>query len=297
MPADKFLCSDGCEWPIEDCLQHCRMHRRCMFLPTLRAIANSLNRNLEGFSVTELINGTREAYLKKTTNYTVDPKKRMFAMHGTAFHHINEQHTYGNIMAEERIYGDFASGQTDMYGELVNDNTLTLGDLKVTSSYKLMKALGMYKRDMPTGEVYKSGDKKGQPKTAKRLFTDGVRYVLDWAIQVNFYRMLFESQGYKVDDMTIQAMCRDFSLQISTSRGITQEVYLIPIQRISDRWLNVYLGTKAKRLKEALNSQTMPTICSKRERWGGMKCSRYCDVSCSCDCIDAKGALNELEVI
>jgi hypothetical protein len=294
--ATKFICPDGCTWEISDCLNKCRMHRRCMFLPTLRAIAQSLDRKLSGFSVTELISGTREAYLKKTTDYTVDPKKRMFAMHGTAFHAINEGHTYGNIIAEERIYGDICSGQPDQYGELVSDEILTLGDLKVTSSYKIMKALGYYKIDVPTGETYKSGEKKGQQKTVKKLCSNGVRHVLDWAIQLNFYRTLYENEGYKVDDMTIQAMCRDFSLQIAASRGVTQEVYLIPINRISDRWIKKYLRRKAQLLREALETKIMPKPCSKRERWGGKKCAEYCEVSEFCDCIDAKGALNEMEV-
>ena len=73
-----------------------------------------------------------------------------------------------------------------------------MGDLKVTSSYKLMKAFGIYKVDVPTGELYKTGVKKGQPKYRKEFRFDGVKDVLDWAIQLNYYRMLLEQQGFKV---------------------------------------------------------------------------------------------------
>lgn len=45
-----------------------------------------------------------------------------------------------------------------------------------------MRALGYYKVDVPTGEVYKTGLKKGRPKTKKEWRTDGVRHILDWAI-------------------------------------------------------------------------------------------------------------------
>ena len=49
------------------------------------------------------------------------------------------------------------SGKFDMYGKILDESDGTLGDLKVTSSFKLMKALGIYKVDAPTGEVFKTG--------------------------------------------------------------------------------------------------------------------------------------------
>ena len=78
-----------------------------------------------------------------------------------------------------------------------------------------MKALGYYKKDVETGEVYKTGAKKGQPKTRKELFTDGVRHVLDWALQLNYYRLLLEEENYTVSSMMIQALCRDTGLRLS----------------------------------------------------------------------------------
>ena len=51
--------------------------------------------------------------------------------------------------------------------------------IKVTSSFKLMKALGIYKIKVDTGELYKSGLKKGQPKFKTELHYDGVRDLLD----------------------------------------------------------------------------------------------------------------------
>lgn len=66
-----------------------------MFLPTLRAIADSLNRKVEGATVTELLAGTRrETYLKKTTEYA-RPQDQLYAIHGTAFHAVNEGYTDG----------------------------------------------------------------------------------------------------------------------------------------------------------------------------------------------------------
>lgn len=278
MPATKFTCRDGTIVPIKQCLHHCPIGQRCMFLPTLRSVAESLNRKLDKPSVTELIAGTRETYLKKTQSYAVDPMQQLYALHGSAVHTIQEGHNEGNIITEERLADDITSGKFDLYGQIVDLSDNTLGDYKVTSSYKLMKALGYYKVDVPTGEIYKTGLKKGQPKTRKEWRTDGVRHLLDWAIQLNYYRILLEQAGFKVKDMVIQALCRDYSLRMAAERNITRPLYLIHINRISDRWIKRYMNAKAKRLQKALKENHLPVKCSVRERWKNRKCESYCDV-------------------
>lgn len=294
MPATKFICPDGKHIHISDCLLSCRLAQRCMLLPTLRAIAKTLNRNLTGFSVTELIGGVREAYLKKTCEYAVNPQARIYALHGSAAHVINERNIDGDILGEERLFGEVCSGQFDLYGALVDDDTATLGDIKVTSSYKIMRAMGMYKVEVPTDEVYKTGVRKGKVKTVKEWRSDGVRNLLDWAIQLNCYRMLLEKQGFPVRQMIIQAICRDNSLRIASERNIRQAVYLIPINRISDRWLIRYLKHKAKLLEVALSKNKPPMYCRARENWHGRKCLEYCEVSTHCDRIFSINGMEEL---
>ncbi len=283
MPATKFICPDGREIPILKCLNRCPQKERCMFLPTLRAIAKSLDRGIEEPTVTELISGIREIYLKKTTAYAVDPQSVLYALHGQAVHTLNENCTEGDILSEERLQDKVTSGKFDMYGKILDESDGTLGDLKVTSSYKLMKALGIYKVDVPTGEVFKTGVRKGQPKTRKEFRYNGVRHVMDWAIQLNYYRMLLEQAGFVVKRMVIQALCRDNNLRTASERGITQAVYLIPIQRISDHWLTKYFTAKAKRLQEALDTKKLPAVCSARERWNNQKCLGYCDAREHCE--------------
>lgn len=282
MPAKYFICPSGNQIPISQCLLQCPEEQRCMFLPTLRAVAKSLNRKLDAPSITELLTGTREQYLKKITDYAVNPKDQLYAIHGTAVHTINENHTDGNMLSEERLYTSNTSGQMDLYGQVLTNEDNTLGDFKVTSSYKLMKALGIYKVDVPTGDVYKSGLKKGQPKTKKEFRYNGAHYRMDWAIQLNTYRMLLESAGYEVKDMVIQALCRDSGLRIAAERGITDSVYLIPINKISDHWLKKYIEIKSSRLEKALQNNEVPLLCSKKESWHGRKCEGYCPVSSQC---------------
>ena len=276
MPATKFICPDGKRIDIAECMSFCPNQQRCMFLPTLRAVANSLVRNISEPTVTELIAGTRETFLKKTTNYAVDPASILYALHGQAVHSINERHTQGNILSEERLKDDITSGQFDLFGKILDSDEGVLGDLKITSSFKLMKALGIYKVKIDTGEIYKSGLKKGQPKFKTELRFNGVRDLLDWAIQLNYYRLLLEDAGFKISRMYIQAICRDASLRIAAERGIDKPVYIIPINKISDHWLQLYFQHKAKALRDAIQSKTLPPVCSFRERWGDRKCLGYC---------------------
>ena len=97
MPATHFICPNGQTVKIADCLNQCPNSQRCMFLPTLRAVANSLNRNISEPTVTELIAGTRETFLKKTSDYAVDPASILYALQGQAIHSINELHTRKNV--------------------------------------------------------------------------------------------------------------------------------------------------------------------------------------------------------
>ena len=67
----------------------------------------------------------------------------------------------------------------------------------------------------------------------------------------------------------------------NTFRGM-QDIVIIPFVKISDRWLTRYFTAKAKRLQEALETETLPPICSARERWHNRKCLDYCDARQHC---------------
>ena len=271
MPATKFICPNGERVSIVECLRSCE--KRCMFLPTLRAVAKSLDRKVSEPTVTELI---------AASAYAVEPSTVLYALQGQALHSINERNTQGEILSEERLKNDITSGQFDLYGKILDADEGVLGDLKVTSSFKLMKALGIYKVKVDTGEIYKSGLKKGQSKFRTELRYDGVRDLLDWAIQLNGYRMLLERAGFKVNRMVIQALCRDASLRIAAERGIDKTVYIIPINKISDHWLTRYFQHKAKLLRKAMATKTLPPVCSFRARWGNRKCLAYCAARENC---------------
>ena len=59
-----------------------------MFLPTFRAVANSLDRKISEPTITELITGICETYLKKVTKYTVAPFSVRYSLQEQAIHSI-----------------------------------------------------------------------------------------------------------------------------------------------------------------------------------------------------------------
>ncbi len=95
--------------------------------------------------------------------------------------------------------------------------------------------------------------------------------------------MLLDRVGFKVNRMYIQALCLDSGLRIAAERGIDKPVYIIPVNKISgDRWLERYFRHKAKILREAIATKTLPPICSMHERWGDRKCLGYCATRENC---------------
>ena len=279
MPITQFLCPGNEHTAITACLSGCPFGNRCMGKPTLDTLAKSVtDRGLSKYSVTELISGTLEQYLKRTEEYAVNPQDLVFAMHGTAIHALCEKNSGPNVLTELRLENNLYTGQIDCYGNVLGDGRNILLDYKVTSSYKAMTALGFRSIDVPTGEVFKTGARKGQPKTRKEWKNDGVHKIYEWALQVNAYRILLEQHGYPVDDMYIQMYIRDYSLRVAKERNIDRPIYLLHVNRISDIWLTRFFKAKKEALDNALKTSSIPAPCNARETWGGRKCKDYCDV-------------------
>lgn len=110
MPATQFICPNGDKVNINECLTKCKQGKRCMFLPTLRAIAKSVDRKVKQPSVTELISGVRETYLKKATEYAVDLFSILYSLQGQAVHSIHEKNSEG-MLSEIRMEDGITSGK------------------------------------------------------------------------------------------------------------------------------------------------------------------------------------------
>ena len=230
-------------------------------------------------SVTELLNGTCQAYLERTRDFYIDPQEQAFALLGTTHHKTLEANAKESDAEQELELWDI-TGIVDLY----DSKRKNLVDYKSTGSYKASKVLGLdfYLADDPTGEVYKRSGrwgKKGEPKKVKRYWRNPEKAELgDWSWQINMYRLMLQSQGKKVHNMYVQMIVRDGGVAASRDRGIDRNIYLIEVPFIHDDHLKEKFISKRDLLLEALKSREIPDKCSDSETWGGIKCERFCPV-------------------
>jgi len=295
MPAIGFICPDFDKITFKECFEKCRLKDdlpcgRCKSLPFLRKA--SRQREWKGEpSTTQLLIGTREAYLKIKEDYHINPDDRAFAILGTQAHSVLEQFGQGDHLIEERLIDDICSGQFDFY----DGEEMVLFDYKTWGSYKIMKALGITSREVPETDeegnpiLKKSGKNKGEPKM-KKIWVSGdiaerATSLLDTSIQLSNYRdklMSVLPKGYTVKRMCVQAVSRDGGLMVSAQRGIEENAPLIPVNGISKHWVDRYLRKKRELLLEALKNDEVPPPCRRRETWDGKKCTRFCEVRDNC---------------
>lgn len=172
-----------------------------------------------------------------------------------------------------------------------------LMDMKLWGSYRVAKALGMVevgKKPHPT-EVYKSSGKWGKAGEPKMIpvFQSMPQEVdlFNEELQLNRYRIMLEERGIKIVKMGLQVTVRDGGLAVATSRGITRNIYRIPIKRLDDEEVKRYFASKEAALLFALDTKIVVEPCNDRECWEGARCKGYCDVSMFCP----KGMLYQQE--
>lgn len=286
-----FICPDGQRRPISECLQGCpRPEGECLALPYLIQIAD--RRPWTGKpSTTQLINGTRLAFLEITQNYAVDPFERAFAALGTRHHHrFKEIAKKLNVLSEEKLEGE-VTGILDL---LVPDRQVTyeayrLYDYKTAGSFKVAKALGLVGRKIPNlgGEVYKTSGKWGKAGDPKMVtvFDQDPKAVdmWDWELQNNNYRIMVEACGFPISEMFNQVTVRDGGTMVAQNRGIVKNIYLIPIKRLPDDEVKAYFRNKRLALLHFLSKQTVPPPCTAKESWDGRRCDGFCDLWEFCD--------------
>jgi hypothetical protein len=70
---------------------------------------------------------------------------------------------------------------------------------------------------------------------------------------------------------------------MATTRGVTQNAYLIEVPRMADDEVLAYFRVKRDALLTALEKKQTPPPCNDIERWQGRKCQSYCNVAEWCD--------------
>lgn len=328
MPLERFICPDGQSIETKECLKEggCRLKERCCARPILKLMAQ--NRKWEGVpSTTQLLKGTMQAFLEIVHDYEQKPDDMAFRVQGSVQHANLEG--YGDEISQAEL--DFSSEKGSIRPDVLEyeNGEWTLLDYKMSGSFAVAKALGIYKEDEPvvdaeTGEpvLYKSGQKKGQPKTVKVVKRDPRRAEMkEWIYQLNNYRVGLErevllgpdgklyfrkqapkgSTKIKFKRLKVQVVVRDGNTVAALSRGIDRNIYYIDIPIIPDDEVKEYFSRKRKHLLQAVEQGDWQVPCTEDERWQDHKCLHYCPVNKHCpyfqatyakDVVDGKREIN-----
>ena len=265
MPLKYFNCQAG-KITVSDCLNKCpNRDGRCLSLPTLYEISKQ-RPDTGVYSTTQLIAPTRIAYLRLKNDYAIDPYDQAFQLLGTRHHHKLDVMAKKIDMISEKYMNDGeTTGILDLLEpDIKRADCYILWDYKTWGSHPVAKALGI---------VRENGKFITKPEAAD---------LKDTALQLNNYRLKVESLGFPISQMFVQATVRDGGTSIASSRGITSNLYKIAIPRIDNDEVIEYFNIKNAALKNAVDNDEIPPICSYEERWGGRRCTRYCEVKEFC---------------
>ncbi len=287
-----FICPDQQKVAITECMEKCRMGERCLTKPTLKAVARQ--REWNGIpSTTQLLRGTYEAMLMIKANYAENPKESMFKLLGTGVHKgLDDEATEEGTLGESQLQRQVLDGVSGLADLLETENGLNiLTDYKVSGSFKIAKALGLYFVLRETDEVYKARGSITMPDGTKRDMKPGDKKMekvwvtnfknqdcRDWILQLNHYRLMLEAAGRTVHMMRIQAIARDGGTMAAANWGITERVYMIPIPILPDAEVTAYFAAKRDALIAAVEMGDWDTKCSPEETWDSRKCKSFCNV-------------------
>lgn len=286
-----FICPDGEKTLITDCLAKCRLDNRCLARPLLCAAGES--RPWLGMpSVTQLIAGTRESYLKIVKDYAIVPTGTiMFMILGTYIHN-NLSKAGPEELAEERLSLHGITGKFDNYSQEGGVPTLT--DFKVCGAYAVKKAMGLVYRLVEGKEIYKKKTTLSGPDGERITREAGQnKLVKEWdsnadavddksyRLQLNMYGLMLIAAGFPVEKLQVMAIIRDGGLRAAQTMGVAERAKLIDIPIMPEADVLAYFLPKRDALLSALKNEQMPPMCSDEESWNGRKCEE-CVVRSAC---------------
>lgn len=300
MPGKWFRCPDGQQIEIEQCLKEkgCRMGQRCATRPFLRLAG--FDRKWTGVSPSSAGNGPRVLYLKAMCEYVIDPNDRVWAALGTSTHDKLAMHKYAsNVLTETPLSDNEMKGIADVLEEdEEKQGYFILSDYKTWGSFKVAKAMGLTSETveetvMEDGKpvILKSGPNKGKPKTKQNKVVKYDPTKVDLRseeLQLNRYRIFFESYRFPVSRLQIQVVSRDGGTYIAQNRGIDRNLYIIPIKRLLNADVLNFYRVLAEEVKQAF-ATGYARKCDEWESWERRRCEGgFCEVVEQCKEMSAK---------
>ncbi len=312
MPLKRFICPDGGKIDIDQCLNHrgCRLHNRCASRNYLRAV--SFDRKFTGIITASAAgNGPAHEYLKGTTDYDVAPSGRVWAIFGTDAHAVlgREENTVDVISEEKTDAGTPDTLDIDEFFvmcpkckgverwdvkvcpwcEVEMVESYVLYDLKTYGSYPVSLILGFKKetetltdKDGKPLRYGKTAKKAGQVKTRQIIVKGKPKEKYEAVLQLNRYRMEYEKIGFPISRIEITVTPRDGGTYVALGRGVTENLYRIPIRRLPDKEVTDYYDNLQASLDHALDNDGECRPCTPWECWNGRRCDGYCDVADAC---------------
>jgi len=185
-------------------------------------------------SASQTTKSVRQFWLKQrhADEITEDVSDRIWAMFGTAVHHVFEKNTENGIAEkylETEILGKKVSGTSDLY----QDGKIT--DYKTVSVWSI---------------IYMSS-------------------LEEWTKQLNVYAYLYRKAGYEVNAIEIVALMRDWQKSKAHEDNYPPiQIKTIPIELWSDIEQELYLKQIVQRLIDHSTTQDddLP-LCTKEELW------------------------------
>lgn len=253
-----FICPDGSKIEIAQCLDRCpRPEGRCLSLPTLHSVGST--RPWKGKpSTTQLLNPTRQEFLKITKDYAINPFDMAFALLGTRHHSRLEivAKKLKGVNAELYLEAD-TTGILDLL-----EPDPQIEDHFILFDYKTWGSFAVAKHISKTNGYYE----KWQAE-----------------LQLNNYRWMAEQLGFAISKMFIQVTVRDGGTFTARNNGIEEKMLVLPINRLEDNVVREYFLTKSFRLIQYVDNDIMPNLCDYEERWNGRRCKgSLCEVHMFC---------------
>lgn len=244
---------------------------------------------------TDIVTCPRQAALKYTEDFPIKLEKTVDAMIGTSMHRFFKggDHGYDNVKCENEIM----NGEIDLI-EIVDNSFSVIYDFKVVKSFPVKKALGIYADYEPLLDedgnqtYFKSGAKKGQPRTKKVIKQDfSKRDVIPYTRQLNIYRYLLETGTIKHDFLEkfpIKALRVSQFLKeagkIAAQNGIEHSSYDVPIPIVDDEIMVEFIGERGGGINNFMaGSGDLPPIPDNpNDVWDGRLCRDFCQVADKC---------------
>lgn len=287
MPFQGFICElDGSKVSPDECLA-CSYDRlvgaknHCPFTPPIirGIIESNQDRELRGYSATELIGCHLRVVLRDKVDYWVKPSQAYWAFRGTLAHHIVEGFHNGGQIVERRFYAELGgmliTGQPDVvYPEekLVVDYKTTKSVPKPVKRYTcpscgaVIRENQWYARNGSTLTCDECGEAYKAKSEIKAEVLDPQPYDTHVA-QLNVYAWLLSKDGIDVD--TAQIVYLDMS-----------EPKVLQVELWGVRDTEAFLNAKVAEMYDR-NGNGLPDGLwdDSGENW---RC-RYCAVAAQCE--------------